>query len=94
MLPLRSNTATTRILQLSPYNNIRKEAFEFIEGEVKGLNDLQSEETKNSVAYMDYHFRNFFALTEAIPLFDLMMVFLILSVFQIVNERTELRTMT
>ena len=35
-----------------------------------------------------------FALTEAIALFDLMMAFLILSVFQIVNERTELRTAT
>ncbi|KAK8491875.1 hypothetical protein V6N11_013999 [Hibiscus sabdariffa] len=79
-----------RILQLSPYENIRKEAFEFLEGEVEGLNDLRSEETKTFVAYMDYHFRNFFALTEAIPFFDLMMAFLILSVFQIVNERTEL----
>ncbi|KAK8572945.1 hypothetical protein V6N12_028985 [Hibiscus sabdariffa] len=79
-----------RILQLSPYDNIRKEAFEFLEGEVEGLNDLRFEETKTFVTFMDYHFRNFFALTEAIPFFDLMMDFLILSVFQIVNERTEL----
>ena len=31
-----------RILELSPYENIRKEAFEFIEGEVESLNDLRS----------------------------------------------------
>ena len=31
-----------RIIELSPYEDIRKEAFEFIEGEVEFLNNLQS----------------------------------------------------
>ncbi|KAL4340754.1 hypothetical protein GQ457_08G028910 [Hibiscus cannabinus] len=38
-----------RILQLSPYENIRKEAFEFLEGEVEGLNDLRSEEVRRQM---------------------------------------------
>lgn len=38
-----------RILQYSPYSNIRKEAFDFLEREVEGLNNLQSEEVRRQM---------------------------------------------
>ncbi|GMI95820.1 hypothetical protein HRI_005289400 [Hibiscus trionum] len=38
-----------RILQLSPYDDVRKEAFDFLEREVEGLNDLQSEEVRRQM---------------------------------------------
>lgn len=37
-----------RIMELSPYNNIRKEAYEFVEGEVDTL-DLRSEEQRRAM---------------------------------------------
>jgi uncharacterized membrane protein YhaH (DUF805 family) len=39
---LISESRIDRIMELSPFDNIRKEAFEFIDGEVEDLNELRS----------------------------------------------------